>query len=1047
MRAKQRKERGRGGSDRSKRPQFEQRPLDTSLTEPVTDSVMPPATAVPDLLPFSQRTAQDFERICVVVAREVDGLRDVRLYGVPGQRQDGLDLVGWDADNKAVVYQARRWVAFSDLDLRSAVNDYVSRGRAFSAKRFVVCVAASARRTEIIDELARQRNIRDFGVDLYDQERLSEMLRLRPDLVRRLFGAEWERVFCTGKPPSAPARSPSDVLADALLRGPLDALDLAETADAAGRLLDEEPRQAAELYERIAEKLESSDFSGFSDTYRLRQAECRKRAGEMPEAVRLFTEVVWHGVEKGANLRSHEASRKLQELSQEPGAPAIAAVLVNVLRAVDRWYADPFYEMKDVESAVERLVNERAPGASDAALWLAESAVAMENYDLVRRVAGTLEAIASSREEIRTSDATAVRLRLCIADATRDWEALRDRALRGSLGPRQAALVHARIGRFCAWNADPEAADKSYRLAIGQACQAGINAEAAAALLSIWTVGIRYGLPEKDWGGAHDLSRDVQVAGTDYLQSAYDRRAAALSELSESKLPSALENLRAYLRTATLSGRLASEIDAHSLLGRLYIRAGLSGLATRHYIRAGDSKVLEEWFPKLGSYVDCTEGLDRRAPWERAATFSALAAEGDLIPDDQVEHLVSAALNGTSGQRQGLFGPWVWLSAYKLLAALAPRIPSSYVDPILDLLQQHIEREPNHYRHDDDQHVRIVAGFFLAHPKLRERTGRHLLALMGASPDLGDKVLAKGWDAIEAGRDVLVEGLCRLANDGSKAALRALLYLEVEHPLLVKEARQLLEAAVNRPQRKPGQYAIGSVLPGAAPFVRLLAEEERMHFAEVAMCSAEDDTEMELNRAEGVEAVGIVASVLPDEVRSPLFDRAMSLACAPTLSQIDRQMRAGLHPLSKVRIDLGVGLLVPEALLAAARLAQRREQYIQVIQSASLLFRTGDEKVATLAAHALSCLPRKEVEVDTGLLAASPVSAVRQLAAVLWADRPQILPRLGEVLATDSNRGVRRALASSLATLRQTRPDLAERLKEVLSKDPSASVRSEVCGA
>ena len=1036
-----------GSSNTSPGPEVEQRPLDPYLTEPVTDVVSPPATATPELLPFDQRSPQDFERICVVVAEQVDGLRDVRLYGVPGQRQDGIDLVGWDTDGQAVVYQARRWATFSDRDLRKAVDDYASGGRTFSAKRFVVCVASSARRTAIIDELARQRESRDFDVDLYDQERLSGMLRQRGDLVRRLFGVGWQRLFCGGETATAPARSPSDVLADALLRGPLDALGIAETAAEAGRLLDAEPGQAAELYERIAEELDSSEFAGFSDAYRLRQAECRRRAGELPEAVRLFAEVVWRDVERGANIRVHEVSRKLEELSRESEAPAIAAVLARVLKAVDRWCADPYYDMDDVASAVEQLVKEDAPGASDAALWLAESAVVIEDYELVRRIAGTLAAVAAKREAISDSDATAVRLRACIADATRDWDTLRDRALRGRLGPRQATLVHARIGRFQAWNAEPEAADTSYRLAIGQACQAGINEEAAAALRSIWTVGTRYGLPEEEWRGALDLSRDVQVAGTDYLRSAYDRRAAGLSELSDGKLPSALDNLRANLRAVTLSGRLASEIDAHSLLGRLYLRAGELGLAARHHIRAGDAQVLEEWFSKLGAYVDCTEELSRRTPWEQAAALSALAAEGDLIPDDQVERLADAALVRASGQRQELFGPWVWLSAYKLLAALAPRIPSSHVDPVLDLLQPFINREPNQYRHNDEQHARIVADVFLAHPGRRDRTGSHLLALMAASPDLGDKVLAVGRGAIKAGRDMLVEGLFRLASDESKAALRALLYLEIEHPLLVNEARQLLEMAINRPEREPGHYRIGSILPHTATFVRLLEEEERVRFAEAAMCMAEDDTEMELNRAEAVEAVGIVARLLPGQVRSPLFNRAMSLACAPTFSELDEQMRVGLHPLSRFRIDLGSGLLVPQAVWAAAALAHRKEQYQEIIESASPLFRTGNETAANLAARALSSLPRDEVEVDVRLLAASPVDAARQLAAVLWAHRPEDAPRLGKVLATDSSRGVRRSLASSLTMLRETRADLAEELTELLSKDPSASVRAEVRGA
>lgn len=1023
---------------------IEQRPLDPYLTEAVTDTVSPPATATPELLPFNQRSAQDFERICVVVAEQVDGLRDVRLYGVPGQRQDGIDLVGWDTDGQAVVYQARRWTTFSDRDLRKAVDDYVAGGRAFAAKRFIVCVATSARRTEIIDELARQRQCHSFDIDLYDQERLSEMLRQRSDLVRRLFGPEWERLFCIGEKVTAPSRSPSDVLADALLRGPLDALGLAETAARAEQLLGTAPDKAAEIFQHIAEQLSSSKFAGFSNTYRLRQADCRRRAGELSEAARLLTEVAWRDVEKGANNRAQEALRKLEELSRAAEAPATTIVIVKALKAVDRWYADPHYDLNDLASAVAHLVDKDAPGAPDAALWLAESAVVIENYDLIQRIADKLEAVASKREASNSSDAIALRLRVCIADSTGDWDKLRDQALRGRLGPKQATLAHARSGRFRAWNNDPEAADTSYRLTIGQACQAGINAEAAAALRSIWTIGTRYGLPDEEWRGALDLSRDIQVAGTDFLQSTYDHRAAGLSDLSDNKLPSALVNLRVTLRAATISGRFAAEIDAHSLLGRLYSRAGELGLAARHHIRAGDAKVLEGWFSKLGAYVDCTKELDRRAPWEQAAALSALAAEGDLIPDDQVEHLVGVALDRCSGRRQGLFVPWVWLSAYKLLAALAPRIPSSQVDTILDLLYPFIDREQNHHRHNDKEHVRIVAELFLAHPERRDRAGPHLLALMAASPDLGNEVLAIGWDAIEAGRDVLADSLLKLASDGSKAALKALLHLEVEHPLLVKEARQLLEIAINRPERESGHYMVDSFFPHAAIFIRLLEEHECARFAEAAMSVAEDATEMEINRVHAVEAVRIMARLLPDNMRSSLFNRVMLLTSAPTHSEMDVHLRAGLHPLSRFRIDFGSGLLGAHAVWAAAALAQVEEQYRNVIEAASPQFKTGNETAANLAAHALLSLPHDEVQIDVRLLAASPVNAARQLAAVLWTHRPEHVPLLGEKLATDSDRGVRMALASSLMTLRERKANLAEKLTELLSNDPSAGVRALV---
>lgn len=1030
--------------ERERQPEFEVRQLDAYLREPATDQVLHPPTVAPHVLPFDQRSPEDFERMCVVIAEQVEGLRDARLYGVPGQKQHGLDLVGLNAAGEAVVYQARRWLVFSAGDLRRAVQDYATGRRPFHAKRFVLCVSSSARRTEILEELHRLRASHDFEIDIYDQERLSEMLKQRGDLVRRLFGVEWERVFCLGEPIVAPARSPADLLADAILRGPLEALGSTNSAAEAQEIEDSNPSKAAELYNTVAEALEKSSFASFAATFRQRQAEASIRAGQLDVATQLFVEAGWREVQDGPGLRATETTRSLRELARRSEAATAAGLMADVFSAAERWYQDPYLDLKHVALKIGELVYANAPGCPQAALWLAESAIVSEQYDVVQRSSDVFEALAAAQQRKTESDETAVRLQICIADVTGEWGSLVERALRGRLGPRQATLLHARRGRYLAWRGEPEAADKSYRLAIGQACQANLNAEAAAALRSIWLIGARYGLPEKDWQGALDLARTVRSFGGDYLQSGYDRRAAGLSELADDRLSSALPDLQAYLRLSVVSGRFAAEIDAHSLFGKLYSQAGEAKLATRHYIRSGDLKAVEQLLAGAPSYLDCTGELIRRAPWERATALAALAAEGDLIPDDQTERLARAALDHTRGERQGLFTPWVWLSAYRLLAALGSRIPGELVDPLLELLQPQVKREPNHYQHNDDQHVQIIAALFLAYPGRRDRIGQHLLTLMAASPELGHQVLRYGWDAIQSGSDTLIAGLHKLGDEGSQAALDTLLHLKQEHPLLVREARRLLEKFLNRPQRAPGSYSVGTDLLRTAAFVLLLPEGDRLHFAEAAVDMAEDTSEMEVNRTDALQAIMIVSRSLADPGRTSLFHRSIGLAVSPAFSEADKHLRASLHPLSAFRFDLAFGSLVPQAVRTAAALAHTTEEYQKVIGPAVALFRTGDDFATNQAAHALAQIPPEELVIDIRVLAGSPNHWVRQLAAVLWTTRPDEAPTLGQALATDPDRAVRRVIAESLGRLKEKRPDLAAELAALLSQDSFASVRQAV---
>ncbi|MGH9153895.1 MAG: hypothetical protein ACRD03_16225 [Acidimicrobiales bacterium] len=88
------------------------------LRTPVTGDVAAPASKDPVALPFRQRTWPDFERILLQYAEHVDGLRSVRIYGVPGQPQHGIDLYGTDEAGRTVAYQAKNVQRFTAASLR-----------------------------------------------------------------------------------------------------------------------------------------------------------------------------------------------------------------------------------------------------------------------------------------------------------------------------------------------------------------------------------------------------------------------------------------------------------------------------------------------------------------------------------------------------------------------------------------------------------------------------------------------------------------------------------------------------------------------------------------------------------------------------------------------------------------------------------------------------------------------------------------------------------------------------------------------------------------
>lgn len=122
-----------------------------------------------------------------------------RRYGVPGQRQFGIDIYSRVPSGRYATYQCKRYATVDAGDVVAAVDGFVDGRWASRSERFVLCSAASLDRTEFEETIEvqteRLANHGSVVFEVWDAESLSTRLRDHEDIVELFFGPAWRRRF------------------------------------------------------------------------------------------------------------------------------------------------------------------------------------------------------------------------------------------------------------------------------------------------------------------------------------------------------------------------------------------------------------------------------------------------------------------------------------------------------------------------------------------------------------------------------------------------------------------------------------------------------------------------------------------------------------------------------------------------------------------------------------------------------------------------------------------------------------------------------------
>jgi hypothetical protein len=162
------------------------------LREPPEQLGAPPVATRPQLLPIGSLAPMDFERLCYRLA-VVDGeVEHCQLYGVPGQAQEGVDIVVRQSAGYRVIQCKRRRTQIKVGDLVSAVDEFIAGSWRRRANEFVLAISSSVEPTQLADQIEMERGkLAALGIrfTVWDEIGLSTKLKAQRQIVEDFFGA------------------------------------------------------------------------------------------------------------------------------------------------------------------------------------------------------------------------------------------------------------------------------------------------------------------------------------------------------------------------------------------------------------------------------------------------------------------------------------------------------------------------------------------------------------------------------------------------------------------------------------------------------------------------------------------------------------------------------------------------------------------------------------------------------------------------------------------------------------------------------------------
>ncbi len=822
--------------------------------------------------------------------------------------------------------------------------------------------------------------------------------------------------------------------AEALLLGPIQALDLTSTVEEAGNLTESSPLDAVRLYEKVAEILRER-FPVHAEHFDRLRAKALRTAGNPTASHNILMKLAIRELLHRAEPRiSAWVARDLEELSSEVDEVqrARGSALIHFGRSHE--YSG---ELEKLAECYDRLgsTDEYSPAI---AVLLAEAALADQVFQIML---DRNESLHSSSAPDYSSIGLRVRAALGDAGVPGVWPDLIGRAESFRFPAAEGSYVCMRGARWYAWNGELDKSKSLYRLAMKLGSEASLDLDVENALWSLTSLHALDG-PSDELLETNRMALSMNGSSS-YLTLNSRTQRRSYQYIVNGQLPDAHLWTRFRLLESIRSGCLTDELESHAILARIYDQSEEPLNALEHAVLGGSQKLVKELAPKAKEWPDFLARLAVcKAPWVSQAAFLALEYLGDLAPPEEARVLVPELL---SRLRENPDDARIAPALLGALGAVIFEATDEDLAELFPILEQAAVREQAVYRLTDPGLQILAARLYRFRPGYRKQAAS-ILGEMAVGSHTG----AFSSALSECGEDTgdLIESLERVAEREGLDLSGPL--SDLEH--FTADTRAVwslrLQTVANYPLGQRSQHQIGQRYDVPVAFLKEQSWTVVNQYVDKLVAIGSDPDQMLINRRTAFLAAANVIDALSYDKKRRLFKRVRTLIEQPIqISEMDRYDASSQHPLSRFRVSFGSANLVwASAGLLLGRAAANADERSSVAAVALDWVRSDDQVLQGAGASILSLPNLLSDDVEAAELARHKNPRVRR--ASLEVASMEAIPEstILEQLVSDTDRGVRIGVIHALRSNRHIEPWLYNDLRARLVADSSSVVRAIAMG-